>query len=291
MAHPAQALVSTQLKNILFTTDFSPCANAALPYARALAQLYGSTVHILHVTGAEPTVGPMGVLYDALDMDGATAHQKIKAATDWLPGIACREVVESGRVADVVCRVVADRNIDLIIVGTHGRHALKHIVLGSVAEQIFRRASCPVLTVGPAVRNGLAKGKLGKILFATDFSPASHDALQYIVALAATKAMSLVLFHAIEPSNEGLLTYFAGNIDDVRDRLAELIPTQPTIKSSVVVEYGWAADAIVTTAIEVDADMIVMGVHRGGSVAARAPGAVAHQVVSRAFCPVLTVGR
>jgi nucleotide-binding universal stress UspA family protein len=260
-----------------------------LPYARGLAQLYGSTVHILHVAGSEPMLGPMGVVYDDLEIQGEPAHQKIAAVKEWLPGVVCRELIEKGPVADAVCRVVAERSIDLIVVGTHGRHALKHIFLGSVAEQIFRRATCPVLTVGPAVRNGLAKGKLGNMLLATDFSPASLHALEFIASLASSKPSSLTLFHAIEPCTEGLVECFPSHAGEIRERLSELVAEYPTIHCSVVVKYGWAADTIVKTAIDTDADMIVMGVHRGGSVASHAPGAVAHQVVSRAFCPVLTV--
>lgn len=75
---------------------------------------------------------------------------------------------------NVVSELVTEFKVDLIVLGTHGHGGLRHLVLGSVAEQIFRRAACPVLTVGPGAHDGLAQGKLNTIVYATNFSPASR---------------------------------------------------------------------------------------------------------------------
>ncbi len=97
------------------------------------------------------------------------------------------------------------------MLGTHGSSALKHLVLGSVAEEIFRRASSPVLTVGPADRKDvIAAGKLATILYVTDFSPASLNAFDYASSLARSNNAKLDLFHAMgssEPQVEDVSTY------------------------------------------------------------------------------------
>src|SRR5208282_5444485 len=121
------------LKNVLFATDFSPCSNAALPYALSVASQFGATLHATHVM---PTIAEMVLM-----------------SPDGWPTMA------------------EEAKIDLLVLGTHGRSGVRKLILGSVAEEVFRRAACPVLSVGPNV-SCKAKGEIQfqQILFATDLS-------------------------------------------------------------------------------------------------------------------------
>jgi nucleotide-binding universal stress UspA family protein len=297
MSSTPRLSVSPKFQNILFTTDFSPCSDAALPYARAVAGFYGSTVHVLHVVTPERFVGEFGVSLKDVERERELETEKIaQQKMDKLTGSAAFEdllhtqTIEKGLVWDAVSKLVDDLQIDLIVLGTHGRHGLKHLMLGSAAEQIFRRSTCPVLTIGPEIRkDDLAAGKLATILFATDFSPASRHALHCALLLARTTKASITLLHVISDDEASVLTYREEVVGTVRQQLAGLIPDDSNVRYDVSVDSGTPADVIVEVAAETSADLIVMGAHRGVSASAHAPWAVAHRVVCEAPCAVLTV--
>ena len=144
------------IKNVLVATDFSECSDTALVYARALAGKFGGQLHIFHdvqfVSGADVSgIGGYGAalptLYAELEAD---ARQRL----DELVSDADRELlhvkttISSGDVpAQAIVEYAKTEAIDLIVVGTHGRRGLSHVLLGSVAESVVRTAPCPVLTV------------------------------------------------------------------------------------------------------------------------------------------------
>lgn len=140
------------LKTILVPTDFSECSDAALRYGRALASAFGATLHLLHVVqdpytqpwAAEAFPAPLG---DMLNEWQAQARDRL-----------CKVIPEAERPTTMVTTVVgspaleivryaSEQGIDLIVIGTHGRGPFGHMLLGSVAERVVRKAPCPVLTV------------------------------------------------------------------------------------------------------------------------------------------------
>lgn len=122
------------IRNILVATDFSPFSDQAIRAALALARHFGATLHLLHVVhhAAERAA--------ALDRLGALAE----AQADGVPFTAS---VAVGRPAPEIVRYAAREQMDLIVVGTHGRTGLAHAVMGSVAEAVVRTALCQVLTI------------------------------------------------------------------------------------------------------------------------------------------------
>jgi nucleotide-binding universal stress UspA family protein len=287
MAHPSQAVPWSTFKSILYPTDFSPCSEAALPYARAITERYGATLHMVHVLGPEPVIG---VPYADMQRENRAARQQFEtvARSDALKDILFTQTVQRGRVGEVVRRMLVDLHIDLIVLGTRGRRGLKHFLLGSVAEQIFRRAGCPVLTVGPEVRkSGLAQGRLSVILYATDFSSASLHAFAYALSLAAGTRARLTVLHALEIERLG--NRFEEAAADANRRLTELMKQSSGVGCDAMVMAGSATESILRAARSLEADLIIMGAHAGASVSARASWAVAHRVVGHASCPVLTV--
>lgn len=139
---------------ILVPTDFSLTADAALDYARALAAKFGASLHLLHVLEDPVTSGPLtptssleASTFQSTLLDDARlrlAHRalpgplaQMRATTDAIAGTATRAIVE----------YAATHGIDLIVMGTHGRTGVAHLLIGSVAERVVRTAPCPVLTV------------------------------------------------------------------------------------------------------------------------------------------------
>jgi len=110
--------------------------------------------------------------------------------------------VEQGYPADVVDFLAQTEHADLIVIGTHGFSGFKKFALGSVAEQIFRKALCPVLTVGPHVRQVASDTVLRRILYPTGLLSESHRGLSYALLLAADENAELTLLHVIQVKRE-----------------------------------------------------------------------------------------
>lgn len=140
------------VKKILVPTDFSDCSAAAVTYGRAMASVFGATLHLLHVVqdpytqpwAAEAFPAPLG---DLLEQWEQQAEARLK-----------EQIPEAERDSAVIATVIGspfyeiiryadEQKVDLIVIGTHGRGPLGHMLLGSVAEKVVRKAPCPVLTV------------------------------------------------------------------------------------------------------------------------------------------------
>ena len=304
---PKHAAIS--LKNILFATDFSATSEAALPYAAAISRRFGSTLHCAHVladtnvlmmTGGVDYVS-MGTLYEDAHTE---AEEKLDQLSARLEGIPHRNYVRHGPIWRNLEAIVVENEIDLIVVGTHGRTGLGKLVLGSVAEDILRHAFCPVLTVGPKVSGharlpeppghgrDLAPIELQvrQILFATNFAQNAALVAHAAVSLAEEFQARLTLMHVIEDYTQ--LGTRPGPIEDGIQRLRELIPLDAELQyvPETVLEFGSSQERILTAASEREADMIVLGARGPAEIGStHLPWSTAHHVIAHAHCPVLTI--
>ena len=143
---------------ILVPTDFSPQSDAALEYARALAEKFGSSLHLLHVLqdpfvsgplGSELYVGETEGMRKAL-MDDAEGRVRTRLTAQDRARFGATTEVVVGSGARTIVEYADAKGISLIVMGTHGRTGLAHAFMGSVAERVVRTASCPVLTIREA---------------------------------------------------------------------------------------------------------------------------------------------
>jgi nucleotide-binding universal stress UspA family protein len=299
------------LRNILFATDFSAVSEAALPYATAISFLYGSMVHVAHVVptskfpvrpgAVDPTT--IGSIYEETHTEAQEMMQRLAGRLKRFPH---RTYVRHGELWEVLSEIIRDNELDLLVAGTHGRTGVGKLVMGSVAEEIFRQAPCPVLTIGPKVHKGPRLAgvegnrevappeiKFRQILYTTDFTRHSVAAASYAFSLAREFRARLTLLHVIEEYGEYLHDR-PGLIEGALRKLEELTPEGAALRYSPepVVEFGSPADSILETASEREADLIVIGVRAANGrlgAATHLPLATAHRVVTRANCPVLTI--
>src|SRR5262249_13702677 len=298
---------AVSLKNILFATDFSEASNAALPYVAALSLRYGGMVHVAHVL-PENVLPPspidpvtIGSIYE--EAHSATQEKMLQLALK-LRGFPHRTYVRHGNVTDVLLEIIRQNKIDMLVAGTHGRTGLGKLLLGSVAEEIFRTVTCPVLTIGPKAlkvgqpANDQTAGQLAavnvefrQIIYATDFTPGSFADASHAFSVAQEFHARLILMHVIEQYEDDL-HHRPGLIDRAFRQLERLQPEDAVLPYTPepVVEFGEPADRILQTAQEWRADLIVLGARSGhiGS-ATHLPWRTAHCVVANAKCPVLTV--
>jgi len=278
------------LKNILFTTDFSPAANAAMPFALTLARIYSSAIELLHVIPPEPRDQ---MVFDRVpaedDRVWGNARRKLESFAHACVGnIPCRTLIRSGDLADVVPAIIRDHEVDLVVLGTHGRRGVSKLMLGSGAEKVYRSAPCPVMTVGPKGR--MPDWKLSRILCPVDLAQDPEPALHYALSLAEENEAVLLILNASpmvpwqhRPEIE---------IETVR-RLENLIPEEAKdwCTPQFLVRWEHPAEAILAATEDRQADLIVMGVRksRAAGLSSHLPWPFASEVVSRARCPVLTV--
>ena len=282
------------LHNILFTTDFSDASHRALPFATAFARRYNAHLVIANVIEQIPmTPVPMDAMPPDIQRDEELAERQMQKflGHDDLQGVAFETVVEPGFLWPVVEDTVNKRKIDLIVLGTHGRGALKRFLLGSSAEEIFRHAACPVLTVGPHVGPELAhKDRLDKILFATDFSSGSMLALDYALTLTQEHDAQLLMIHVVQASAIpfDITDEF---VADAEAKLAKMIPRDrmPSTTPLFLTLIGIPSEQVLNFAQREDADLIVIGMHRGTDLAPHWPNEFAAKVIAGAKCPVLSM--
>lgn len=288
------------LKNILYLTDFSEPSEAALPFVADLARGYGATVHALHVL-LPPMFGygKPELANAAMEAWEERARKDMDRVASQLVGIRYECAIErAAEIWPVVEAFVREREVDLIVLGTHGRTGAQRVLLGSVAEEIFRLAKVPVLTIGPEIRSEPHSGaKFRKILFATDFSAASVSAVGYAFSLAEENNARIYTLHVI-PERSQAAESVAGRASaaEAMHRLHGLSSEEDAAwcKPHAIVRYGSAAREIIEVARELSTDLIVIGVRNGDrflGAMTHVKRATAHNVVAHARCPVLTVAQ
>jgi universal stress protein A len=136
-------------KNILVPTDFSDGAEPAVAYAFALAKSTGAKVHVLHAYSIPAFPENVSLSSDLLTGMKEIAEKKLRdiAAKYQATGTVGEPLLRMGDPRDLISHGIAELNIDLVVMGTHGRRGLTRVILGSVAGYVIRTASCPVLVV------------------------------------------------------------------------------------------------------------------------------------------------
>jgi nucleotide-binding universal stress UspA family protein len=289
----AQANLGVRINNVLVPTDFSCASERALAYARAFSEDRGAKIYVSHALNPTPPIfiplEPIPLDLDAEWHDAQEQLQKFIAKS----ALSCAQhegILARGETWNVISDLIRSYAIDLVILGTRGKHGLQKLVLGSRAEQIFRQADCPVLTVGPNVEP--ASGDIAAfrhIVFATDFSAGSLHALPYALSLAEENQASLSFLHVMPM----VIPQQQANVAEViQKRLQTLIPAEAEdwCHPEPVVNFEFPAEGILHVAEERSADLIVMGVHkRAPHASSHLPWAIAYEVICHAQCPVLTV--
>ena len=296
------------IKKILFPTDFSECANQALCHGTYLAQKFDSELVMLHaiIMYEDDPNDPdhrFPDLYDCYDSMEAVADSRMDRCVD-------EETKEKVKITKVNIRAISpsteiieyaqENGIDLIVMGTHGRTAVSHFLLGSVAEKVVRSAPCPVLTVGPEHGAETDSMVYERILVPIDFSDPCKNAVRYAVSLGKVYGAHLDLLHVIEGwIHPAFYTTWDKSIldfmPDIKSRSTEAM--EDFIKDFEVegltldmhVAEGKPHTQIVQFAEEKKSDLIVIATRGLGAIDHILLGSTAEKVVRKAPCPVLSV--
>jgi nucleotide-binding universal stress UspA family protein len=286
-----------RIEKILCPVDFSECSAKAYEYAYSLARHYGARLFVQHV--AEQLILAEGFMPHP-QIHEFRAHQSAEAqdrfrelARDIKNGVEQEFVFQhSGFAADFILSFAEGQQVDLIVMGTHGRRGLDRLVLGSVLERVLRKTRSPVLavrTAHPDVPNSEHEVGLRRILFCTDFSEDSPRALEYALSIAMQYSADLSLLHVLE--NLGTTVDLKRQEQNAMESLQHDLPEEASQWASItpIVRAGNAYQEIIRYAEEMKSDVIVMGVRGRKPIDLALFGSTTHRVIQLGPCPVLVV--
>lgn len=291
------------ITRILCPVDLSDTSRRALEHAGALAREFGAAIRVLEVVDIALPPGPVATPLYALTPElRRTLTEELDrfAAPARAGGVTVTVDLEEGPVVHQILQAADAASADLIVMGTHGRGGFEHLLLGSVAEKIVRKATCPVLTVPPGERQPAApSGRFQTILCATDFSETATHAVAYARALAERTRGLLILVHALDwpfgqmprppatPLAELRLSLETAADEQLRQAVSDEHRRHCRVEQ--IVTQGKPAHDIVRLARDRSADLVVLGVRGRGAINLALLGSTAHHVIREAACPVLTV--
>lgn len=283
-----------QFHNILVATDFSIYARAALDAAIAVAKRSRGKLFLLHA-GIPQVLYSMEAGIVTPELLQASTHAAEAKMSDLIknkPELATiphQEILSSLPVVDAINSQVADKAIDLIVVGTHGAYGIEKLTLGSVAESVLRASSCPVMLVGPEVH--VSHSAFESVVLATDLGLGSLRAAQYASAIAEEENARLTVLTVVPreahvPGEPRVLIE-----QRLRAALRQLLPVDSELwcRPSLRVEFGEPQQEIAAVVKERAADLLVIGVQPLGPLADHAPWSTVSKIVRSVSCPVLSV--
>lgn len=314
---------------ILVPTDLSPNSLAAMQFAMTLAQPLQASLDILHVVDLRfaselPLATPLDVEAEKKKMlaqaDGALLGLT-KAPAE---GFDLRLHTRTGNPSEEICTEANMLDSDLLVLSTHGRTGLAHLLMGSVAERVVRAATCPVLTLrveahpSAAAQSNADDGAETeapaivpahlrlpqRLLVATDLSESSIPALKMAASLAERLDASVTLVHVLDMAYTSLpLLASHGGEGDLQSELihksGEALRTfleahedelgARILEAPVLLQIGEAAAELLEAARETATDLIILGRHGYSGFRRLLMGSVAESVVRQAPCPVLTI--
>jgi len=300
------------IKKVLFTTDFSEIANQALPYAIKMAKVSGAELIMLHaITLYEHDPNDPEHHFPSLqtycsEVEGA-AESGFQVCIERIgdSGVKVRKAIVQGISphAAILEFVRDEGDIGLIVMSTHGRSGLSHVLLGSVTENVIRYAGCPIL-VTKSPEHEFIDPKTGevhikKILFPVDFSEASMRPLTFLKFIAGMGKAEITVFHSVDIEVPPI--YYASGIDSIlqldpklNERVIQKMKDQVGSKLegfsvAYEVQEGRAVDRIREYASENEIDLIVMGAAGSHGIGDFLFGSTAARVIQKAVCPVLIV--
>jgi nucleotide-binding universal stress UspA family protein len=284
--------VGVSLKNILVATDFSASSVAALAWVVPIAQASNSVIHILHVVrSAEIAIASPEAEADMSEERQLDAQRQLGPLETVVGAVPHKMWLRDGDVWTSIDNIVRSEQIDLIAVGASGKSDFKKFLVGSVAEDVIRKATPPVLTVGPqALRNGGSASPLAQLLYVTNLWEESHHGLEYAIQMAIRYRSRLVLLHVVEQeepkrSDHEWLSSYRRILRNLLPERASDLPVEPLLRIEV---SKHSTGRILQVADEITASLIVMDVSPEETWATHLRDKV-YEIVSWANCPILTV--
>ncbi len=272
---------------IVLATDFSPAAMTAVPVTVSFARLFNAKVTLLHVFQYVPKHRhkvPVEWMVEIIRRDVRNRLAEAKSILEQAGVEREVMVLEDGIPSQQILTFVQSCAAPLLVMGTNAVGGMERLIIGSTAEKVLHQESCPVVTVGPHVRSAAQNDfRFRRILYATDFSPASLAAVPCVDLLRQFAGAHLRIIHVSTDHSAGA--------DEENERFV-------TVRKSlgakgdeeyVIVHGTQIGQTVVHEVEQYPADLLILGVKRASAFAAHATPGIAYQIIAASPCPVLTV--
>ncbi len=291
------------IRRVLYPTDFSDGSKRAFPQAAQYAHWHEADLHVLNVTARHEHAYEEAKANFPLSMEtmsewlGSPSHPEPKSGWPDLEAMTVvQEQIESANPSQSLVEYADDHDIDLVVMGTHGRRGVERLLIGSVTEEVVRAAPCPVLTIRSTTEVRPDR-TVRRILVPVDFSEASEDAIKHAKEIALTYGAEIDLIHVVEeavyPSAYGVEPVSIPTqeiIDRVEDNLSDLVREDIGYEHAMVeAVVGYAPRAILDYAEENDTDLIVIATHGRTGLDRILLGSVTERVLRQSPTPVFVV--
>jgi nucleotide-binding universal stress UspA family protein len=291
------------IQRVLYPTDFSEGSKRAFPQAAYFAHWHEAELHVLNVTGRHEHTYDEAKANFPLSSEtmsewlGSPSHPEPESGWPDLETMAVvQEQIESANPSERLVDYAEEHDIDLVVMGTHGRRGVERLLIGSVTEEVVRAAPCPVLTIR-STTEARPDRAVRRILVPVDFSEASEDAIMHAKEIALTYGAEIDLIHVVEeavyPSAYGVEPVSIPTqeiIDRVEDNLGELVREDIGYEHAMVkAVVGYAPRAILDHAEENDIDLIVIATHGRTGLDRILLGSVTERVLRQSPTPVFVV--
>jgi len=290
-------------KSILIATDFSEASLKAQRHAISIARHFHAKFYMAHIVSS---VGLNMAGADALELETKVTSREMAelernlVQDGRLAGLSHEFIVRQGDICEELEDIIREHHVEIVVIGTQGRRGIEKLVMGSVAEKIFREADKLVLTVGPHSKpDAPLEGSDGTrpFLFPTNFSEASKKALPHAISFCNHFGARLLLLHVAPASRATTPGSILGEQEIARRellaRLHGFLPSDVplSVTPEFMVEFGDHGEQILNAARLRKADLIVMGLDhsRHGRAVSHIPKTTTYRVVCQAPCSVLTV--
>jgi nucleotide-binding universal stress UspA family protein len=295
-----------RVNNILVPLDFSDATQRTVNYGLSLALAFQARLVAAHVVSslAAFTYTFPDETYDLEKRAYVEAKDKLplQIPAEYRDKVTLKTVVKTGDVRDELLGIIREEDVDLVVMGTHGRRRLARFFLGSTTETVLRMISVPVVTVsrldpGREIHNP-APIPIRRIVYATDFSEGSEVGLRYAAEVARTFKSELILLHALDTRELRAYDFTSGDpagsaaarqkaIQKLRKAADDERTDDMNIELAAV--EGVAHKAIVQFAEERDAELIVLNLRNKGVLERAMLGSTAERVIRSATVPVLSI--
>jgi nucleotide-binding universal stress UspA family protein len=280
------------LARILLCTDFSLASETATTVAIDLARHTGATMCVLHICEyglySPPTEVEAAYVAESMARQERNLANVVERISG--EGIAVSAVTETGHPPISIVEFIASHRPDLAIVGTNGFGGLDRMIFGSTAEAVFRRASCPVLIVGPRV-SAERENRNGPVVYATDFHEPARQAAEYAAALAHAQSLPLHCVHVLPymVEDDGDQGVVASIMKEALRQVAKKARISDSAVSYNLLYDSEVSHGVVDYAKAHRAAFIVLGVRHGPVLSSHLPPHLTYRMIATAPCPVLTV--
>jgi nucleotide-binding universal stress UspA family protein len=270
-------------ERVLLPTDGSRPAEAAARHGVVIATAFDAS---LHVVGVVPDRGRGERLAEARARDAvSTIEELVEQESD----LSCRAVVEHGRPYETILSYAAENDVDLVVMGTHGRRGLSRTLLGSVTERVIRLSDDPVVAVPPGAI-GREKDGYEKLLVPTDGSPAATAAVDHGLSVAERLGATVRVLCVLD--GETSLPPLGDPIRDEANEAVEAVAERASgrdVTLTTHVQPGTPHEVINDFVVAHGIDLVTMGTHGRSGVRRRLLGSVTERVLRTSDVPVLTV--